>query len=216
MDWTQAFLLLLAVLFMGSFGGGVLWNIRRGNAVLRWMQGGLPSIGEKTTLRWLGSSVVELKIQKAKTPFRSFTLMVVLQPRDVPWLWLISLARGRRDMVILRAQCAAAPRLEWDILAPQTWTGKSQLKEAQKERWEQHPLGELIFSAPRPSLPVSIDKAPSLLETARTVHPTVWRLSQRREGTHLELHMPLPDIKTDNPKRYFEAIRELGQKTGKD
>src|SRR3990172_3765450 len=80
---------------MGWFAAGVVWNIRRGNAVLRWMQDGLPRLGEKTTLRWLGTSVVELTIHRAKAPFRQVEVLLVLTPRDVPWLWLLAVGRER-------------------------------------------------------------------------------------------------------------------------
>src|SRR3990172_1110431 len=104
MDSFQPLLVIAVTLVMGWFAGGVIFNIRRGNAVLKWMQAGLPALGEKTTLRWLGTSAVELGIAKAKPPFRRFELVVILEPRDVPWLWIWSMARGRRDLLILRGQ----------------------------------------------------------------------------------------------------------------
>src|SRR3989304_2017413 len=109
MDSTQAILFLLVAVVMGWFAFGVLWNIRQGNAVLKWMQSGLPRLGEKTTLRWLGSSAVELSIAKARPPFRRVDLLLVLEPRDVPWFWLLARSRGRRDMLIVRGQLATAP-----------------------------------------------------------------------------------------------------------
>ena len=84
MDPTQAILIVVVAVVMGWFAFGVVWNIRRGNAVLKWMQDGLPRLGEKTTLRWMGSSAVELVIAKARQPFRRVELIVVLEPRDVP------------------------------------------------------------------------------------------------------------------------------------
>ncbi len=56
----QPWLILALALVMGWFAVGIIWNIRRGNAVLRWLQTGLPRLGERTTLRWLGSSVVAM------------------------------------------------------------------------------------------------------------------------------------------------------------
>ena len=70
MDLAQSLLLGLVAVVMGWFALGVVWNIRRGNTVLKWMQAGLPRLGEKATMRWLGSSAVELAIAKAKPPFR--------------------------------------------------------------------------------------------------------------------------------------------------
>ena len=213
MDPLQVLFIIIGVLVMGSFAGGVIWNIRRGNAVLRWMQSGLPLIGEKTTLRWLGSSVVELNIAKAKPPFRQFNLVLVLQPRDVPWLWLFSLMRNRRDMVILRGNLTSAPRLEYDVLAPNSWTGRSALAQAQGAQWGIQPMGELQFFAPKASLPVSSRGAVEILEAARRVDPTVWRFSVRREYPQIELHIPMPALTGADARQYFEAVRQLARQT---
>ncbi len=112
MENYQTVLIIAVAVVMGWFGFGVITNIRRGNRVLKWMQLGLPAMGEKTTLRWLGSSAVHLVIAKAKPPFRRFELVLLLEPRDVPWLWIWTHARGRRDMLILRGLLMSAPRLE--------------------------------------------------------------------------------------------------------
>src|SRR5436190_18561166 len=50
----------LVLLVMLWFALGTQRNIRKGNAVLAWLQGGLPILGRRTTVRWLGSSAVEL------------------------------------------------------------------------------------------------------------------------------------------------------------
>jgi hypothetical protein len=210
METYQGLFIALGVLVMGAFAGGVIWNIRRGNAILHWMQGGLPSIGEKTTLRWLGSSVVELNIGKAKPPFRRFALVLVLQPRDVPWLWLWSLARNRRDMVILRGALTSAPRLEYDLIAAESWTGRSTLSSAQSAKWGTQPVEELTFAAPKASLPVSSAGVQPILQAARQLNPTIWRLSARREYPQLELHLPMPSPNAD-ARQYFEALRLLAR-----
>jgi hypothetical protein len=211
MDSYQPILVILVVLVMGWFAGGVIWNIRRGNAVLKWMQSGLPVLGEKTTLRWLGTSAVELGIAKAKPPFRRVDLTQILEPRDVPWLWLLSRRRGRRDMVILRGQLGNAPRLEYELVAPESWTGRSAVSLAEKGHWGSQALEDLRFLAPKASLPVSSQDAPQLLETARRIHPHPWRLAVRREFPQLELHIPMPDPKTSDARKFFDSVRTLGQ-----
>jgi hypothetical protein len=61
---------VVVIAVVGWFALGTQRNIRKGNDALRWLQDGLKLLGEKTNLGWLGSSVVELKIQSAKEPFR--------------------------------------------------------------------------------------------------------------------------------------------------
>jgi len=215
MDTTQAILFVLVAVVMGWFAFGVLWNIRQGNAVLKWMQSGLPRLGEKTTLRWLGSSAVELSIAKAKPPFRRAELVLVMEPRDVPWFWLMARLRGRRDMLIVRGQLAAAPQFEYDVLAPGSWSEREMAGRGAARQWETEPLGEATFRAPTATRPLSRQLAPRALETARAVGPVVWRLSSRREYPQLELHVPLPDPKRADATEFFNALRALAEQMGK-
>lgn len=59
----------VAVAVVGWFAVGTQFNLHKGNKALEWLQEGLKLLGEKTSLRWLGSAAVELKIQDAKDPF---------------------------------------------------------------------------------------------------------------------------------------------------
>jgi hypothetical protein len=212
---SQTILVVLVAAIMGWFAVGVVWNIRRGNAVLRWMQAGLPRLGERTTLRWLGSSAVELSIAKAKPPFRRVDVLVVLEPRDVPWFWLIARARGRRDLLIVRGQLIAAPHLEFDLLAPDSWSEREAIGRSQALHWEVEPLDGAAFRAPSPTRSLSRQIAPDLLAAARKVWPIVWRLSARREFPQLELHIPLPDPRQANAVEFFNALRALAEQAGR-
>src|SRR5512147_2327436 len=97
---SQQYMVVIAVaVVMGWFALGFIYNLRRGDAVLKWMQGGLPRIGERTTFRWLGTSVAELGIARAKPPFRRMDVLLVLKPRDVFWMTIIAMMQGRSDVV---------------------------------------------------------------------------------------------------------------------
>jgi hypothetical protein len=207
----QPWLFLAVAVVMGWFAAGVIGNIRRGNAALKWMQGGLPRLGARTSLRWLGSSVVELGIAKAHAPFRQVQILLVLAPRDVPWLWLWSRLSQRKDTLILRCLLHAAPRLEYEITAPHSWTGRRAVAEAEARRWQQEDLPDLRFLAPRPSFPVSRRDADAVLQSAHQVHSEIWRLAVRRQYPHLELHIPLPDPGRHAAPEFFEAVRRLAR-----
>ena len=94
--------LAIMALAVGSFAFGMIFNLRRGDTYLRWMQGGMPKVAERTTLRWLGSTVAELTLIKTRKPFRQLAILLVFEPRDLfpmlGWLYLL----GRRDTLILR------------------------------------------------------------------------------------------------------------------
>src|SRR2546426_639995 len=114
----RAAFVLTALIVVGWFALGTLLNIRRGNRLLRWFQPGMTLLGERTTLRWLGSSGVELKVQHALPPLKSAEVFVLLEPRDLPLLWWLFRARGRRDLLIVRAELRTAPRFELEALHP--------------------------------------------------------------------------------------------------
>jgi len=195
------------VLVVGWFAAGTHLNVRKGHDALRWLQDGLPVVGEKTTVRWLGSSAVELKIPEAKSPFRSAEVMVVLEPRDVPLIWWFSRLRGRRDLFIFRAALAPRPRYEFAVLDPTSWLGRPAEARAQRDQWVKALApAPLIAYAPRnhPDLTTivaaaSLDGCPLML------------LAVRRDEPNLELQWRLADLKRHSSREVFEAVRRVAE-----
>src|SRR5437867_8716179 len=101
------------------FTVGTQINVRRGNRTLVWLQEGLPALGPRATLRWLGSSVAALSIVQPAAPYRGADVLVVLEPRDLGLLWALARRRGRRDVIILRLNLLRAPRFGADLVYPQ-------------------------------------------------------------------------------------------------
>ena len=213
-QFSQTVLVVLVAVVMGWFAFGIVWNIRRGNAVLRWMQAGLPRLGERTTLRWLGSSAVELSIARARPPFRRVDLLLVMEPRDVPWFWVFARLRGRRDLLIVRGQLVAAPQFEYDLLAPDSWSEREALGRGDARQWETEPLAGTHFRAPAPTRSLSRQLAPAALETAQKTGAAVWRLSSRREFPQVELHVPLPNPRQADAAQFFDALCALAERMG--
>ncbi len=118
---------IAAVAIVAWFAAGTIWNVRTGRELLRWMQGGLPALGQRTTVRWLGSTAVEMVIRDGKAPFASATLVIFLEARDTPWMWAIGRSRGRRDTLIIRAVLRRTPKVEFEALDPASWSGRDAL-----------------------------------------------------------------------------------------
>ena len=213
-DLTRNILFGIAAIVIGWFALGMIWNIRRGSAVLKWMQRGLPRLGEKTTLRWLGTSVVQLSIAKARSPFRRAELVLVLEPRDVPWFWVFARLSRRRDTLIVRGQLASAPQYEYDLLAPGSWSERLASAPARPQPWPTEAITDIQFAAPAATHSLARPAAQAALAAARQVAPTVWRLSARREYPQLELHTPLPDPGQTDPAPFFDALCALAEQLG--
>ncbi len=209
MDLTQLILVVVVALVMGWFAFGVVGNIRRGNRILHWMQTGLPRLGERTTVQWLGSSAVTLGIAKAKAPFRRLEIVLALEPRDVPWFWALARWQGRRDLLIARGQLLTTPRWEFDWLAPGTWSER--LAHPAGAGWASESIDGMQFRAPSTTQALSRRSAPAALAAARSVLPQVWRLSARRDYPQFELHLPLPDVGRTDAEAFFAALRQAAE-----
>jgi hypothetical protein len=202
---------ILAVAVVAWFAAGTIWNVRAGRETMRWMQGGaeggLRLLGERTTVRWLGSSVVELVINQGKAQFAKVTVVIFLEPRDLPW-WPLSRLRGRRDTLIIRGVLRRSPSFEVEALDPASWSARDALPRVPRD-WLQAaaPGGVVVHHAGAAAL----GHAWALLEIAQRAGMKVWRLSVRCTEPNLQLHVPLPD-RRQSARDFFEAVHALADR----
>ncbi len=210
----QYILVIAIVIIMSWFAFGVIFNLRRGEVLLKWMQAGLPAIGPRTTFRWLGTSVAELGIAQAKRPFRRLDILLVLAPRDVFWMMILSIFQGRRDTVIFRAATTTPPFLDLELADPKSWSGRAALKDVTNRNWESRPYQDMQLMAPRGHLDLAAATLDQLVAPMQKLSQRYTRLSLRKNTPNLEIHVPFPDHRTTNAANYFEALRSLAQAVG--
>lgn len=210
---AQYILVVALVIIMGWFAFGVVYNLRRGDALLKWMQGGLPGIGQRTTFRWLGTSVAELVIAHAKKPFRRLETVLVLKPRDVFWMTIMAYFQGRDDIVIFRAQLSTAPLVDLELVDEKTWTGRSALKQVLDRKWENKTYQGMQLLAPKGLLDLATTVLDKLAVPMQNLSPHYARFSLRRDASqpNLELHVPFPAYRSSDATHYFGALRELAR-----
>jgi len=208
---AQYILVVALVIIMGWFAFGVVYNLRRGDTLLKWMQNGLPGIGQRTTFRWLGTSVAELIIAHAKKPFRRLETVLVLKPRDVFWMTIIAYLQGRDDIVIFRAQLNTAPPVDLELVDPKTWSGRNALQQVVERKWESKAYQDMQLLAPKGLLDLATSVLDKLAVPMEKLSPHYARLSLRRDASrpNLELHMPFPAYRTLDATHFFNALREL-------
>jgi hypothetical protein len=200
---SMAIAILLVVMLWFAFG--TQRNIRRGNDLLRWLQGGLPILGERTTLRWLGSTAAELTIASAKAPFRDAQVLVVLEPRDIPLLWLFGRSRGRRDFVIVRGNLRQPPRFVLEAADPTAWGHAFAASEpAEGETAVDWASGITARATGGADL---IATRSAWDELARMTGG-VWRLTVQPVVPHLEVHFR-PAAVDAGSARIIETVRDL-------
>ena len=201
---------IAAVALVAWFAAGTIWNVRRGRLLMHWMQGGLPVLGGRTTVRWLGSTAVEMVIRDGKSPFASVTLVIFLEARDALWMWALGRGRGRRDTLIVRGVLRMAPQVEFEALDLESWSGRDALPRVPPE-WQvrqAEAAGDVVVHYAGAA---ALACADTLLGLARRTGLVVKRLSVRRTEPHLQVHVPLPD-KRQPARDFFEAVHAIAER----
>lgn len=211
---TELIVGVAAVAVVAWFAAGTIWNVRKGNALMRWMQGGteggLRALGDRTTVRWLGSTAVEMVIRDGKDPFAGVTVVIFLEARDLPWMWVIGRSRGRQDTLIVRGVLRRAPTFELEVLDPGSWSGRDALPRVPLEwlrREATTPGGLIVHHASTGALA----HAYALLALIQRAGLVVMRLSVRRTEPHVQLHVRFPDCRQP-ASDFFKAVRDLAER----
>jgi hypothetical protein len=197
----------LLLLVMLSFAIGTQRNIQKGNATLIWLQTGLPGLGRRTNLRWLGSSAVQLDLVEPAEPFRAVTVLVVLEPRDVPLMWLVTRWRGRRDVLIFRTSLRRAPQLDLEATSSAAWLDAPDADEA--TTWPVVRFAEGVHAAAVAASSGDVAAARRTWDRLSAITAGVSRLSIRRTVPHVEIHLRLAGIGTTPATSVVDAIRSL-------
>ena len=201
----------LILFVMLWFALGTQRNIRKGNDLLGWLQGGLPLLGRRTTMRWLGSSAVQLEIVEPAAPFREATVVVVLEPRDVSVLWAFARSRGRRDFVIVRVNLVRAPRFSMEVRDPRGWTGRGELDggdgtAAGGDAWQTLPWPDACVARAGPGADHTAVR--SMWDRLTGAGAAVWKLTVQPVVPHLEVHVRPPETGS-GADRLLTPIRDL-------
>jgi len=205
LTWIVA---VLAIVSTAWYFLGAQWNVRRAQAALRWLQQGLPALGEKTTMRWMGTTGVHLGINAPKEPFKSVEILILMEPRDVAPLWLLSHLQGRRDIMIFRAHLRRHARVEFDLLNKSSWSGKQALAHAIPSEWSKAALPEnLILASEGPDASAA---AQQMIPLVRRLSPGLRRAAIRRTVPHVEIHLLAPWQDDRNAMATLQALKDIG------
>jgi len=199
------------VIIVGWFALGTQANVRAGDRVLKWLRDGLPILGEKTTMHWMGSSVLQLKTAKAKGPFRNTETLFVFEPRDVFFLWLLARLQGRRDLMIFRGTLTAAPGYELEVFDPTGWTTHNTQRDVKKKNWTRADLSNQAGLQAYYSGIAGASAARSLTTLATRAGGKLVRLSIHRDLPNVEVHWLLPNLQTVSARELFSNLREISE-----
>lgn len=226
---SVAVAILVILVVVGWFAIGTQVNVRRGDKALGWLRQGMKIVGEKATLRWLGSSVLELKVQEANQPFRSAEVLAVFEPRDVSVLWWYHHARGRRDLLMVRAQLRQTPGFELEALDPSGWSTRGVEQQVRFRNWDPVAYGGGALGNNDPNASAADNKvaaclrvytagrAPQVTALIQEISPPecpIVRLAVRRAAPNLEVHWRLADAQKISAQDLFERVQRMAQRLG--
>lgn len=203
----RALFLVAVVVLVSWFAAGMWVNIRKGNRVARWLQDGLPLLGAKTTLRWLGSSGIELKIQNPNKPFVSVDVFILLEPRDVPLLWIYFHLRGRRDILIVRCQSSTKPAFQLEAAGRYAWSARSAQIQAFRKEWTVLPAEKKTDV--RAYGEGMLESAQEALALAADCQLPLVRMAVRRSVPQLEVQWYLRRFESVSARSLFETLLQI-------
>jgi len=207
---------ILGALALGAaaaFALGSSWNLKRGHEALRWLRTSLPALGERTTMEWLGTSVVKLSIAKANKPFKDIEILVVMEPRDVPPFWLHGHLNGRRDTLILRGHLRQPPAFEIELMQPRLWTGREALADVDQKALSKVSLDIAAPSESYVALSTSSSGTEHLQDwfaRSTRITPNLARISLRRSGQYqIQWHSNLPKLSAVSSEQIITLVRQI-------
>lgn len=125
----------LSVLVLAWYFVGQQAMRRRGLALLQWVREGVHILGDSPKLRWLGAAAFQLTIEAPTHPFRAVSVTVVLEPREIFFLWLVNRFRQHRDLLVVRGDLTTRPPMMLELFRAEGRSGQEAKAMANSEGW---------------------------------------------------------------------------------
>jgi hypothetical protein len=178
----------LCVLLALWYGGGHLYNRRRGQSLFRWLETGLDVLGGEREAGWIGSpaSGARINVIHAAPPFRRLEITLLLENREILLLWLFDHLRGRRDGLIIKATLRSPRRGEMEVVPASGRTAQSLRREQEQPwTWQEGPHGlSVVWQGPGAQRQVA-----ALEPWLETYGAHLHRFSWRKTDPHVQLQM---------------------------
>jgi hypothetical protein len=212
-NYTLPLLIALCVLLGAWYFVGSWVNRRRGIRLARTLRERLLALAaEDLSGRWVNASIFQFVAQRAAAPIGKLAAVIVLESRELALIWLASLLRRRRDLLVIRLELRSAPKagVELEAHRSQSKPERDVRQRIAEPGWEQTTIHgyTLHYQAGATRL---VDTLTPLLQEWQG-HLT--RLSISASSPHLVLSFsPAPAVlATENT---FAAVRKLAEATGK-
>ncbi len=184
------------------YGGGYLYNRRRGQRLFRWLEAGLDVLGGEREAGWIGSpaSGARVNVTHAASPFRRLEITLLLENREIPLLWLFDHLRGKRDGLIIRATLRSPRRGEVEI-GPAS--RRAARRQGQPWTWQEGPHG-LTVAYQGPGAQQQVAALEPWLE-AYGAH--LRRFAWRKADPHVQLQMKVAGLLATSSETFLADLQ---------
>jgi len=188
------------------YGGGYLYNRRRGQRLFRWLEIGLDVLGGERESGWIGSpaSGARINVIHAAPPFRRLEITLLLENREILPLWLLDHLRGKRDWLIIKSTLRSPRRGEVEIV-PAKGRAAQDLRREQGQPWtrQEGPYGLTIAGRGSGAQQLVAGLRPWL----ETYGAHLSRFSWRKHDPHVQLQMKVAGLLSMSGETFLEHLQ---------
>jgi len=212
MDSGLIAIISLCVFLALWYGGGYLYNRRRGQRLFRWLEAGLDVLGGERAAGWIGSPAAgaRINVTHADAPFRRLELTLLLENREIPLLWLWDRLHGKRDWLIIKGTLRSPRKGEIEVFPAGARLGQDLCGE-QKQPWTcQESLHGLSIAFQGLGAQRQVAGLKPWLETWGA---QLSRLSWRKQDPHIQLQMKVTGLLSTSSARFLADLQTALEKT---
>ncbi len=135
--------IVVAAFFLVWYYGAFVYTRRLARRIGTELKRAVVGLGGSSKIQWFGTTAFRMRTEGASPPFQEFSITVTLRPREMPINWAIGTAQGRRDAALVEASLRKDPRIEFELVDPQTRIGRRRSRS--KAGWSNVSIGGRDF-----------------------------------------------------------------------
>ncbi len=116
--------IVVAAFFLVWYYGAFVYTRRLARRIGTELKRAVVGLGGSSKIQWFGTTAFRMRTEGASPPFQEFSITVTLRPREMPINWAIGTAQGRKDAALVEASLRKDPRIEFELVDPQTRIGR--------------------------------------------------------------------------------------------
>jgi len=192
------------------YGGGYLYNRRRGQRLFRWLEIGLDVLGGEREFGWIGSpaSGARINVIHAAPPFRRLEITLLLEYREIPPLWLLDRLRGKRDWLIIKSTLRSPRRGEVEVSLTKSGAlslSKGKTTRRQEQTWTRQEGPHGLIIAYRGS--GAQQKVAMLEPWLETYGAHLHRFAWRKTDPHVQLQMKVAGLLATSSETFLADLQ---------